>query len=89
MISAIGFLGALFFGICSFPQVYQVWKTQDTKAMSKSFLILWALGEIFCWVYIIAQNYTVGIIQWPLHMNYFLNGIGLAYLLYKKFREKE
>lgn len=88
MIEFIGILGAIFFGICALPQVIQVWKTQDTSSISKMFLILWGLGEICMWCYIILQNTSVGIIQWPLHFNYFFNGMMLIYLLYKKFTEK-
>lgn len=89
MITTIGFIGAFLFGICAFPQVYQVWKTQDTKSLSLSFLIIWALGEVFTWIYIVLQNIELEIIQWPLHMNYFLNSIGLTYLLYKKLSLKK
>jgi len=85
----IGILGAIFFGICALPQVLQVWKTQDTKAISKAFLILWALGEVTMWAYVIMQNASMGIIQWPLHANYFFNGICVGYLLYKKLKEKK
>ena len=81
MITAIGFLGALFFGICSFPQVYQVWKTQDTKSLSKMFLILWALGEGLSFIYIVSQP----IILWPIVINYVFNGLLLSYLVFKKF----
>lgn len=89
MIGFIGILGAIFFGICALPQVIQVWKTQDTSSLSKAFLILWALGEVCMWTYVIAQNASVGIIQWPLHANYFFNGLMLIYLLYKKLTEKK
>lgn len=87
MMNLIGVLGAVFFGICALPQVMQVWNTQDTKAISRAFLILWALGEAFMWAYIIMQNASMGIIQWPLHANYFFNGICVSYLLYKKLKE--
>lgn len=89
MISLLGILGAIFFGVCALPQVIQVWKTQDTYSISKMFLILWALGAIFMWAYVIAQNASIGVIQWPLHANYFFNSLMLIYLLYKKFMEKK
>jgi uncharacterized protein with PQ loop repeat len=88
MMELFGAMGAFFFAICAFPQVYQVWKTQETKALSLSFLIFWALGEIWMWVYIIMQNAETGLIQWPLHINYFVNALSLVYLLYKKLTEK-
>ena len=83
MITLIGSLGALFFAICALPQVIQVWKTQDTSSLSKMFLILWSLGEVFSFVYVICQP----VILWPIVANYVFNGIMLAYLLYKKLTE--
>jgi len=84
ILNLFGFLGALFFSICAIPQVVQVWKTQDTKSISLSFIILWILGEVFMWLYVILQNVETSIIQWPLHINYFMNGLLLIYLAYKK-----
>lgn len=75
-----GAMGAFFFAICAFPQVYQVWKTKETKALSLSFLIFWALGEVFSFIYVIAQD----LILWPIVCNYMFNFILLVYLLYKK-----
>lgn len=89
MIEIFGILGAIFFGICALPQVIHIWRTQDTSSLSKLFLIFWGLGEVCMWIYIIMQNASVGIIQWPLHANYFFNGLMLIYLLYKKMMEKK
>lgn len=88
IISLFGFLGATFFSICAIPQAWQVWKTQDAKSLSLSFLILWILGEIFMWLYVILQNISVHVMQWPLHINYLINGILLVYLVYKKITLK-
>lgn len=85
----MGILGAFFFGICAFPQVIHVWRTQNTESLSKAFLVTWALGEGCMWTYVCLQNASSGIIQWPLHANYFLNALGLIYLLYKKLKEKQ
>ena len=86
MTEVFGILGAIFFGVCAFPQVYQVWKTQETKAISLLFLILWALGEVFMWTYIILDNISTNNCQWPLHFNYLLNALSLGYLITKKVR---
>lgn len=80
-----GTLGAIFFAICAYPQVYQVWTTRDTAALSGLFLVFWALGEVFTWTYVILDNKHVGRIQWPLHVNYLLNSISLMYLIWMKF----
>jgi len=82
-----GAIGAIFFAICAFPQVYQVWKTQDTKSISLLFLIFWTIGEIFMWTYVGIDNYQNHTFQWPLHLNYLLNAISLGYLDYKKIKD--
>lgn len=86
MTEVFGILGALFFGICAFPQVWQVWKTQDTKAISLLFLVFWALGEVFMWTYVILDNSSTSNWQWPLHVNYMLNAFCLGYLIAKKVK---
>ena len=88
-IEIYGTLGAIFFGICALPQAFKVWQTQSTKSLSLMFLILWALGEIFMWTYVIKDNSASGNIQWPLHANYIFNALILIYLLYKKIKNKK
>jgi uncharacterized protein with PQ loop repeat len=80
----IGTIGALCLAFCALPQVIKVWKTQDTKALSVYFLLVWFIGEVLTWIYVIWQNISIGIIQWPLHLNYVFNIVLLVYLLYKK-----
>ena len=88
MIELLGILGAIFFGISALPQALKVWKTGKTKDLSMSFLVLWALGLVFTWLYVILQNVDTGNIQWPLHMNYMFNIGTLTYLLQKKIRNR-
>lgn len=87
MINLIGMIGAFFFAICAIPQVWHVWKTNDTKSLSMAFVLMWVLGEAITWIYIILDNYRLGVIQYPLHINYAFNGICVGYLFYKKLRE--
>lgn len=83
--NAFGTLGALFFAICAYPQVYHVWKTQDISSLAPLYLVFWFLGLIFMWVYIFIENRRVGRIQWPIHVNNVLNSFSVLYLLYMKF----
>lgn len=80
-----GTLGAIFFAICAYPQVYQVWLTKDTSSLSGLFLVFWALGEVFMWSYVIMENKSTQRWQLPLHANYLLNSISLVYLIWMKF----
>jgi len=89
LVEVLGYIGAFLFAVCAYPQAYKVWKTQDTKSISLLFLLTWLFGEIFTWVYIGIQNYQTGIILWPLHLNYFFNGISVVYLTYKKLTERK
>jgi len=85
MKNLFGTLGAIFFAICAYPQVYQVWITGKTDDLSGLFLIFWALGEIFMWGYVFIENRESRRWQWPLHANYFMNSLSLVYLLFMKF----
>ena len=69
MIETIGWIGAIFFALSSFPQAVQVYKTQSTKDISMSMIQLWFWGEVLCLIYIVHND----VLQWPLITNYFFN----------------
>lgn len=89
LLDLIGYIGAALFALCAYPQAYKVWKTNDTKSLSLSFILMWLFGEIFTWTYIAIQNYMTGVFLWPLHLNYFFNGVSVVYLTYKKLKEQK
>jgi uncharacterized protein with PQ loop repeat len=86
MMEVIGWVGAISFAICSYPQVYKTWRTKSSRDLSFLFLITWFVGEVCTWVYVAHGNYLTGNWQWPLHFNYFFNFLGLVYLLWAKIR---
>ncbi len=45
----LGFLAASLTTIAFVPQVYKVWKTNDTKSISLSMFLLFWLG-VLCWL---------------------------------------
>ncbi|MFA6089485.1 MAG: PQ-loop domain-containing transporter [Candidatus Woesearchaeota archaeon] len=82
----LGWVGAFFFAICAVPQVVKTWKTKRTKDLSWLFLIFWLLGEILTFVYILIDDYLLGIKHFPLYLNYAFNIVLVLYLIYAKMR---
>jgi len=80
----LGWLGAILFAICAFPQVVKTYKTKRADDLSWLFLLFWGLGEIFTFIYIVIDDYIEHIQHWPLYLNYFFNILMVAYLVYAK-----
>jgi len=47
LIEMLGWLGAGTLGVRAIPQTYKCWKQGHAKGISRSFLWLWILGQIF------------------------------------------
>jgi uncharacterized protein with PQ loop repeat len=80
----IGWAGGVVLSICAVPQVYRTWKTKRAGDLSWGFLLLWFVGEIFTFFYIIASDIMNNLEHWPLYLNYFFNTLLVIYLLYAK-----
>ena len=70
MIEAIGWIGSMAFAICAFPQCYKTYKTKSTKDLSWLMLILWLIGGVFSFIYVLSMNLDMGEYQFPLLVNY-------------------
>jgi uncharacterized protein with PQ loop repeat len=81
----LGWFGNIILSIGVFPQVYQTWVTHDVDSFSWSFLLMWAFGVLFTFIYILHDNKKAGKYQWPLLLNYFVNILATFYLVIAKF----
>lgn len=81
----IGWFGNIILSIGVIPQVYQTFTTHDVDSFSWSFLLMWAFGVLFTFIYIIQDNYMVKKYQWPLLLNYLVNILATFYLVFAKF----
>jgi len=81
----LGWIGAFLFAICAVPQVIQTWKTKNARDLSWLFLLFWLGGELLTLTYIIIDDFLVGIIHYPLYINYLFNIILICYLVYAKW----
>lgn len=73
--SIIGWLGAFFLAICSFPEVFDTIR-KGHNSSSFLFLLFWILGEIFLFIYVLPKR------DYPLLANYVLNIILISILLF-------
>lgn len=80
----LGWSGNIMLSIGIFPQVYQTYKTHDVSSFSWSFLLLWAVGVLFTFIYIVDGDLKTKRMQYPLWLNYLVNIIGTSYLCYAK-----
>lgn len=80
----IGWIGSMLFAFCALPQCIMVCKQKHARGMSWGFLSMWAIGEVLCFLYVLAQDVK----QWPLLFNYVVNFIMLMVIFYYKIIDK-
>lgn len=81
----LGWFGNIILSIGVIPQVYQTWQTHDVDSFSWSFLLMWAFGVFFTFIYILHDNKKDQKYQWPLLLNYMVNIFATFYLVAAKF----
>lgn len=86
IIEAIGWFGNIILSIGVIPQVYQTWKTHDVSSFNWMFLLMWAFGVFFTFIYIAYNDVQSGDYQFPLWLNYIVNIVATFYLVFAKFR---
>jgi uncharacterized protein with PQ loop repeat len=85
-IEAIGWFGNLILSIGVIPQVYKTWKTHDVSSFNWTFLLMWALGVFFTFIYIAYDDITKQSFHLPLWLNYLVNILATFYLVFAKFK---
>ena len=53
---ALGILGGVSLSVCTAPQIWHMYKTKDASALQKRFLILYLVGTIFTFVYLVVKD---------------------------------
>ena len=76
----IGWIGSILFAICAIPQAIQSYKQKHSNGVSKLFLTLWLLGEIFTTIYVFPKH------DIPLLFNYAVNFACVLVISYYKIR---
>lgn len=79
----LGWIGSIAFAVCAIPQVYDSWKKGHSRGITWGFYVLWVVGEIFTFLYVIPMG------KMPMILNYGLNLIFLGIIgYYKAFPRK-
>lgn len=82
MFEFFGWLSAIMFSACSFPQAYYCWQNKTAQGISGLFLFLWIGGELFGLVYGLSLGSA------PLVCNYLLNLLGTSIILYYFLKDR-
>ena len=80
----MGWFGNIILSIGVIPQVVQTWETKDVSSFNWSFLLMWAFGVFFTFIYILEGDLKSGKRQYPLWLNYLVNIVATFYLCYAK-----
>ena len=83
MLENIGWLGSILLAFCGLPQAIESIKTKSSEGLTWGFIIMWFLGEICTFVYILPK------LDLPLLFNYTANIIFLAIIIYFKLMPKK
>ena len=67
-VDLLGWLGAAFLAVCSFPQTLRNIKEGSARNLSPYFIWLWFFGEVFTLAYVLLGSFS-----WQLFFNYGLN----------------
>ena len=86
MLEVSGWIGSIMFALCGLPQAIKIWQTKSANDLSWMFLVMWAIGEVLTSSYVLITNIKLNNYQYPLLINYILNGIVLIYLIYGKIK---
>ncbi len=81
--TVISWLGSFGFAVCAIPQVISTWRAGHARELSWGFLLLWLLGEVCTFAYVLHE-----IDSPPLIVNYVINGLCLLILIWYKLRPR-
>lgn len=77
---ALGWIGSLMLAFCALPQAVESWKTKSSNGVTWGLLIMWAIGEVFTFIYVWPKS------DMPLLVNYSANIAFLSVIIYYKLR---
>jgi uncharacterized protein with PQ loop repeat len=78
----IGWLAALFLGICGIPQAILAFKQKHSRGISWGLLLFWAVGEFLMFAYVLPTG------KYPLILTCLINMVAVSIILYFKILDK-
>ena len=78
----VGWLGSILLAFCGLPQALESYKTKNSDGLTWGFVLMWFVGEICTFVYIIPK------MDLPLLFNYSANIMFLIIIIYYKINPK-
>jgi uncharacterized protein with PQ loop repeat len=78
----VGWIGSILLAFCGLPQAIESYKTKNSDGLTWGFVLMWFVGEICTFVYIIPK------MDLPLLFNYSANIMFLIIIIYYKINPK-
>lgn len=79
----LGWIGSIAFAICALPQAWDSYQKGSSKGITWGFFVLWSVGELFTFLYVIPMGHL------PMIFNYSLNMIFLSIIGYYKVKPRK
>lgn len=77
LLEVVGWVGSFLFSACAIPQAYHSWKNKNSEGLTWAFLIMWFVGEVLTFIYVISKPDPLI----PLLLNYAFNFMMLLIIL--------
>jgi MtN3 and saliva related transmembrane protein len=74
----LGWAGSILLAFCGLPQAIESWKTKSADGVTWGLLVMWGLGEVLTFVYVLPR------MDIPLLFNYSTNMTFLGVIIYYK-----
>ena len=56
LLDVVGYIGGILLAVCTLPQIWHMYSTQSASDLQKRFLILYLVGCILTFAYLVAKN---------------------------------
>lgn len=76
VLESVGWLGFMLLALCGVLQLLTTIKTKTFDGLSISFIIVWFIGEIFAFIYVVAKGFSFSLL-----FNYGVNIIVCVWIL--------
>lgn len=86
----LGIIGSFLFAIVNIPVIIKIHMDKSTEGTSFLFVLMSFFANIFCGSFVLDNNLTTGVWQYPLYANYGFAFLCCCYMmfLFRKYRKK-
>lgn len=78
----LGAIGSFLFAMVNIPVIIKIHRDKSTKGTSFIFVLMSFFANIFCGTFVLDNNLTTGVWQYPLYANYGFAFLCCCYMMF-------